>query len=99
MVRFEKILERGKAEKGGLMGLSGRIRPSLGEMVHGAREMERKGLKLTFLPGGAPTSREHTAIKIAPHSSEPVVHVLDASRAVPVTTSLLSDDGKAEFVA
>ena len=64
-------------------------------MVHVAREMERQGFKLPLLIGGATTSRAHTAIKIAPHYSEPVVHVLDASRAVPnVTTSLLSEDGK-----
>ena len=61
--------------------------------------MERQGFKLPLLIGGATTSRAHTAVKIAPHYSEPVVHVLDASRAVPVTTSLLSDDGKAAFVA
>jgi 5-methyltetrahydrofolate--homocysteine methyltransferase len=67
-------------------------------MVHVAREMERQGFKLPLLIGGATTSRAHTAVKIAPHYSEPVVHVLDASRAVPVTTSLLSDDGKAAFV-
>ena len=64
-----------------------------------AREMERQGFKLPLLIGGATTSKAHTAIKIAPHYSEPVVHVLDASRAVPVTTSLLSDEGKAVFVA
>jgi 5-methyltetrahydrofolate--homocysteine methyltransferase len=64
-----------------------------------AREMERQGFKLPLLIGGATTSRAHTAVKIAPHYSEPVVHVLDASRAVPVTTTLLSDDGKATFVA
>ena len=91
----EKILERAKAEKADLIGLSGLITPSLDEMVHVAREMERQGFKLPLLIGGATTSRAHTAIKIAPHYSEPVVHVLDASRAVPVTTSLLSDDGKA----
>ena len=68
-------------------------------MVHVAREMERQGFKLPLLIGGATTSRAHTAVKIAPHYSQPVVHVLDASRAVPVTTSLLSDEGKAEFVA
>jgi 5-methyltetrahydrofolate--homocysteine methyltransferase len=67
-------------------------------MVHVAREMERLGFRLPLLIGGATTSRAHTAIKIAPHYSEPVVHVLDASRAVPVTTSLLSEDGKAAFV-
>jgi len=82
MVSCEKILERAKAEKADLIGLSGLITPSLDELI-----------------GGATTSRAHTAVKIAPHYSQPVVHVLDASRAVPVTTSLLSDDGKADFVA
>ena len=99
MVPCEKILERAKAEKADLIGLSGLITPSLDEMVHVAREMERQGFKLPLLIGGATTSRAHTAIKIAPNYSEPVVHVLDASRAVPVTTSLLSDDGKPVFVA
>ena len=98
MVSSEKILERAKAEKADLIGLSGLITPSLDEMVHVAREMERQGFKMPLLIGGATTSRAHTAVKIAPHYSEPVVHVLDASRAVPVTTSLLSDDGKAAFV-
>jgi 5-methyltetrahydrofolate--homocysteine methyltransferase len=99
MVPCEKILERAKAENADMIGLSGLITPSLDEMVHVAREMERQGFKLPLLIGGATTSRAHTAVKIAPQYSEPVVHVLDASRAVPVTTSLLSDDGKAEFVA
>ena len=98
MVSSEKILERAKQEKADLIGLSGLITPSLDEMVHVAREMERQGFKLPLLIGGATTSRAHTAVKIAPHYSEPVVHVLDASRAVPVTTSLLSDDGKPAFV-
>jgi 5-methyltetrahydrofolate--homocysteine methyltransferase len=98
MVPCEKILERARAEKADLIGLSGLITPSLDEMVHVAKEMERQGFKLPLLIGGATTSRAHTAVKIAPHYSEPVVHVLDASRAVPVTTSLLSDDGKADFV-
>jgi 5-methyltetrahydrofolate--homocysteine methyltransferase len=98
MVTSEKILERAKAEKADLIGLSGLITPSLDEMVHVAREMERQGFKVPLLIGGATTSRAHTAVKIAPHYSEPVVHVLDASRAVPVTTSLLSEDGKAAFV-
>ncbi len=99
MVPCEKILERAKAEKADLIGLSGLITPSLDEMVHVAREMERLEFKLPLLIGGATTSRAHTAIKIAPHYSEPVVHVLDASRAVPVTTSLLSDESKPAFVA
>jgi len=98
MVSSEKILERAKADKVDLIGLSGLITPSLDEMVHVAREMERQGFKLPLLIGGATTSRRHTAVKIAPHYSEPVVHILDASRAVPVTTSLLSDEGKPAFV-
>jgi 5-methyltetrahydrofolate--homocysteine methyltransferase len=98
MVSCEKILERAKTEKADLIGLSGLITPSLDEMVHVAKEMERQGFKVPLLIGGATTSRAHTAVKIAPHYSEPVVHVLDASRAVPVTTTLLSDDGKSEFV-
>jgi 5-methyltetrahydrofolate--homocysteine methyltransferase len=98
MVSCEKILERAKAAQADLIGLSGLITPSLDEMVHVAREMERQGFKLPLLIGGATTSRAHTAVKIAPHYSEPVVHVLDASRAVPVTTSLLSEEGKPAFV-
>jgi 5-methyltetrahydrofolate--homocysteine methyltransferase len=99
MVPAEKILERAKAENADLIGLSGLITPSLDEMVHVAREMERQSFDIPLLIGGATTSRAHTAIKIAPHYSQPVVHVLDASRAVPVTTSLLSEDGRETFVA
>ena len=99
MVAAEKILERAKEVRADIIGLSGLITPSLDEMVHVAKEMERQGFKLPLLIGGATTSRAHTAVKIAPHYSQPVVHVLDASRAVPVTTSLLSEDGKDEFVA
>ncbi len=99
MVSCEKILERARTEKADIIGLSGLITPSLDEMVHVAREMERQGFTLPLLVGGATTSRAHTAIKIAPHYQQPVVHVLDASRAVPVTTSLLSTDGKEAFVA
>src|ERR1700750_3430860 len=99
MVSCEKILERAKAEKADLIGLSGLITPSLDEMAHVAREMERQGFKLPLLIGGATTSRAHTAVKIAPHYSQPVVHVVDASRAVPVTTSLLSPEGRDAFVA
>ncbi|HTV81369.1 MAG TPA: methionine synthase [Acidobacteriaceae bacterium] len=98
MVPAEKILERARAENANVIGLSGLITPSLDEMVHVAREMERLEFHVPLLIGGATTSRAHTAIRIAPHYSEPVVHVLDASRAVPVTTSLLSAEGKAEFV-
>jgi 5-methyltetrahydrofolate--homocysteine methyltransferase len=99
MVPCEKILERAKAENADMIGLSGLITPSLDEMVHVAREMERQGFKLPLLIGGATTSRAHTAVKIAPNYSEPVVHIVDASRAVPVTTSLLSEEGKSAFVA
>jgi len=98
MVPAEKILARAKEVKADIIGLSGLITPSLDEMVHVAREMERLGFKQPLLIGGATTSRAHTAIKIAPHYSEPVVHVLDASRAVPVSTTLLSDESRAAFV-
>jgi 5-methyltetrahydrofolate--homocysteine methyltransferase len=98
MVPCEKILETAKREAADLIGLSGLITPSLDEMAHVAREMERTGCKFPLLIGGATTSKAHTAIKIAPHYSQPVVHVLDASRAVPVTTSLMSPDGQAAFV-
>ena len=98
MVPCQKILDRAVEEKADLIGLSGLITPSLDEMQHVAREMERLGFKLPLLIGGATTSKAHTAIKIAPFYSQPVVHVLDASRAVPVTTSLLSKDGKDAFV-
>ena len=98
MVPCEKILERARLENADLIGLSGLITPSLDEMQHVAREMERQGFKLPLLIGGATTSKAHTAIKIAPRYAEPVVHVLDASRAVPVASSLLSAEGKANFV-
>ncbi|HEX6241440.1 MAG TPA: vitamin B12 dependent-methionine synthase activation domain-containing protein, partial [Polyangiales bacterium] len=97
MVPCEKILERAKEVKADIIGLSGLITPSLDEMVHVAREMKRLNMNLPLLIGGATTSRAHTAVKIAPNYHEPVVHVLDASRAVPVTTSLLSAD-KRKFV-
>jgi 5-methyltetrahydrofolate--homocysteine methyltransferase len=98
MVQCEKILDTAKKENADLIGLSGLITPSLDEMTHVAREMERTGCKLPLLIGGATTSKAHTAIKIAPHYHEPVIHVLDASRAVPVATSLLSADSKTAFV-
>ncbi|HLJ79479.1 MAG TPA: methionine synthase [Acidobacteriaceae bacterium] len=99
MVPAEKILERARQENADIIGLSGLITPSLDEMVHVAREMERLEFKLPLLIGGATTSRAHTAVKIAPHYSEPVVHVADASRAVPVASSLLSKENKPGFVS
>ncbi|HTW49111.1 MAG TPA: methionine synthase [Acidobacteriaceae bacterium] len=98
MVPAEKILDRAREIKADIIGLSGLITPSLDEMVHVAREMERLEFKVPLLIGGATTSRAHTAIKIAPHYSEPVIHVADASRAVPVATSLLSQENKADYV-
>lgn len=98
MVPAEKILARAKEVRADIIGLSGLITPSLDEMIHVAREMERQGFNVPLLIGGATTSRAHTAIKIAPHYSEPVVHVLDASRAVPVTTNLLSEDNRQSFI-
>jgi 5-methyltetrahydrofolate--homocysteine methyltransferase len=98
MVPAEKILARAREINADIIGLSGLITPSLDEMVHVAREMERLEFKVPLLIGGATTSRAHTAIKIAPHYSEPVIHVADASRAVPVATSLLSQENKADYV-
>ncbi len=99
MVPAEKILAEAKAWEADIIGLSGLITPSLDEMVHVAAEMERQGFKLPLLIGGATTSRIHTAVKIAPQYSGSVVHVLDASRGVPVAGSLLSDDQNEEFSA
>ena len=92
MVSAEKILQTAIDEKVDVIGLSGLITPSLDEMVHVAKEMERRGIKLPLLIGGATTSRIHTAVKIQPGFSGTTVHVLDASRSVPVVSSLLSDD-------
>ncbi|CAN5378103.1 methionine synthase [soil metagenome] len=92
MVPAEKILETAINENADIIGLSGLITPSLDEMVYVAREMERLNFKTPLLIGGATTSRIHTAVKIAPHYSGPVVHVLDASRSVPVTGNLLGEN-------
>ena len=99
MTPCEKILQTAIDEQVDIIGLSGLITPSLDEMVHVAREMERQGLKLPLLIGGATTSKAHTAVKIAPHFSQPVVHVLDASRAVPVASNLISREHKPKFAA
>jgi 5-methyltetrahydrofolate--homocysteine methyltransferase len=99
MVPCEKILTAAREQKADIIGLSGLITPSLDEMVHVAREMERQGIKLPLLIGGATTSKAHTAVKIAPSYTEPVVHVLDASRAVPVVSNLISAEHKPKFAA
>jgi len=99
MVPCEKILRAAHDQNVDIIGLSGLITPSLDEMAHVAREMEREGLKLPLLIGGATTSKAHTAVKIAPGYGQPVVHVLDASRAVPVVSSLISKEHRPAFAA
>ncbi|GAB3572232.1 methionine synthase [Spirosoma luteolum] len=108
MVPTQKILDAAREHQVDIIGLSGLITPSLDEMVGVAKEMERQGFSLPLLIGGATTSRMHTAVKIDPHYSGPVIHVLDASRSVPVAGRLVSDtdgtrdkifnDIKAEYV-
>jgi 5-methyltetrahydrofolate--homocysteine methyltransferase len=98
MVSCEKILAKAREVGADIIGLSGLITPSLDEMMHVASEMERLGMKTPLLIGGATTSAAHTAIKIAPRYSGSVVHVLDASRSVPVATALLSDNQREEYV-
>lgn len=98
MVHTEKILQTAIDENVDVIGLSGLITPSLDEMVHVAKEMERRGMKLPLLIGGATTSRLHTAVKIEPNYSGPVIHVLDASRSVPVVSNLLNENGAAREI-
>lgn len=98
MVPAEKIIQRAIEENADIIGLSGLITPSLDEMIHVAKEMERMGLDKPLLIGGATTSKIHTALKIAPHYSHPVIHVNDASKSVPVVSSLLSKEQRKEFV-
>jgi 5-methyltetrahydrofolate--homocysteine methyltransferase len=97
MVPADKILDTAIEQKCDAVGLSGLITPSLEEMVNVAKEMERRGMVLPLLIGGATTSRQHTAVKIAPVFSQPVVHVLDASRVVNVMSDLLDADRKVEL--
>jgi len=92
MVPADKILKKAREVNADIIGLSGLITPSLDEMVHVAKEMERLGMNVPLLIGGATTSKTHTAVKIEPMYSGPAVHVLDASRAVAVASNLLSDD-------
>jgi 5-methyltetrahydrofolate--homocysteine methyltransferase len=97
MVPAERILQAAVDEHADVIGLSGLITPSLDEMVFVAREMERRNFTLPLLIGGATTSRQHTAIRIAPEYRQPTAHVLDASRVVDVMASLLSPDARSAF--
>lgn len=100
MVPATKILQTAKDEKVDIIGLSGLITPSLDEMVHVAKEMQRQGLDIPLMIGGATTSKAHTAVKIEPqYNQDAVVYVTDASRAVGVATSLLSKELKPGYVA
>ncbi len=98
MIPCDKILQTAKEERVDIIGLSGLITPSLDEMVHNAREMTRDGFSIPLLIGGATTSKAHTAVKIAPAYTNPVVHVLDASLAVNVVRKLMSPEEKPAFV-
>jgi 5-methyltetrahydrofolate--homocysteine methyltransferase len=99
MVPADKILQAARDENADMIGLSGLITPSLDEMVHVAKEMERLGFTMPLLIGGATTSRAHTAVKIEPNYSGAVVYVTDASRAVGVAGSLLSEELREEYAA
>jgi 5-methyltetrahydrofolate--homocysteine methyltransferase len=99
MVPYAKILETAKEMKADMIGLSGLITPSLEEMAMVAEEMQRQEFTVPLLIGGATTSKVHTAVKIAPNYQGPVVHVIDASRAVGVAQNLMSTDKRADFVA
>ena len=94
MVSTDRILDEAQKQQADVIGLSGLITPSLDEMVHVAREMKRRGMTQPLLIGGATTSRMHTAVKIAPEYDHGVIHVLDASRSVTMTGSLLNEDQK-----
>ncbi|MCF6241216.1 MAG: methionine synthase, partial [Bacteroidales bacterium] len=98
MVPAEKILEVAEQEKVDLVGLSGLITPSLEEMVHVAKEMKRRGMNIPLLIGGATTSKLHTAVKIAPNYDGGIVHVIDASKSVGVSASLISKEVKDGFI-
>lgn len=98
MVSCDKILKVAKEENVDIIGLSGLITPSLDEMVHVAKEMERQGFDIPLLIGGATTSKAHTAVKIEQNYNQPVVYVSNASRAVGVCSALLSDEQKPAFV-
>lgn len=98
MVSAEKILETAIENNVDIIGLSGLITPSLEEMIHVAKEMQRQDFTVPLLIGGATTSAKHTAVKIAPHYEQPTVHVVDASLSVPAVESLLDPDRKQAYV-
>ena len=98
MVPTDKILDAAVEHKADFVGLSGLITPSLDEMVHVAKEMQRRGMTMPLLIGGATTSAKHTAVRIAPGYAQPVVHAVDASVSVPVVEDLLDPDKRADFV-
>ncbi len=98
MVSYEKILKAAREEKVDIIGLSGLITPSLEEMAQVAQEMQRENFDIPVMIGGATTSKIHTAVKIAPNYDHPVIHVLDASRAVGVASQLLSESLKEDYV-
>ncbi len=98
MVPAEKILEEAEKHQADIVGLSGLITPSLEEMIHVASEMERRNMSQSLLIGGATTSKIHTAVKIEPSYSRPVIHVKDASKSVSVVSSLLSGDKRDGFI-
>src|SRR3546814_5677949 len=99
MVPYAKILQVANDEKVDIIGLSGLITPSLEEMATVAQEMQRTGMSIPLLIGGATTSKMHTAVKIAPNYRGPTVHVLDASRSVGVASNLMSDTLRDGFLA
>jgi 5-methyltetrahydrofolate--homocysteine methyltransferase len=99
MVPADKILKAAREHQVDVVGISGLITPSLDEMVHIAKEMQRENFTIPLLIGGATTSKAHTAVKIAPVYHQPVIHVLDASRCVGVVSNLLSTDNREPFLA
>ncbi len=98
MVPAHEIIRRAREEKVDIIGLSGLITPSLDEMVHFAKEMEREGFTIPLLIGGATTSRIHAAVKVAPNYSGPAVHVLDASRSVTVCSTLMNGENRGSYI-
>ena len=100
MVSCEEILDTAHRENADIIGLSGLITPSLEEMAHVSKEMQRIGCSIPLLIGGATTSKTHTAVKIEPHyTNNQVIYVPNASRAVTVVSSLLSDEKRAKYVS